>query len=113
MLKQCEFKDKEKRYTDKIKSLKLENKKIITLLKDSERAFYSKLQEAKRETQNLNTIIKQIWPFIKNKIKDPSALLKAMGSAAPVDLDESPISSRKFDELNAIIKELKIKEREL
>lgn len=34
------FKDKDKRYSDKIKSLKSENKKLVQLLKDSERLFY-------------------------------------------------------------------------
>lgn len=36
-------KDKESRYQDKIRQLKNENKKIVSLLKDSERLFYHKL----------------------------------------------------------------------
>lgn len=34
------IKEKEKRQTDKIKALKAENKKLVTLLKDTERLFY-------------------------------------------------------------------------
>ena len=78
LIKQCDFREKEKRYLDKIKSLKIENKKMVTLLKDSERLFYTKLQDAKRETKNLNSIIKQLWPLIKHKVKDPQVLLKMM-----------------------------------
>lgn len=44
------FKDKEKKYLDKIKSLKLENKKLHNLLEDSEKLFYGKLQETKKES---------------------------------------------------------------
>lgn len=33
-------KEKEKRYSDKIKSLKAENNKLVNLLRDSERLFY-------------------------------------------------------------------------
>lgn len=32
--------EKEKRYVDKIKQLKAENKKLVQLLKDSEKLFY-------------------------------------------------------------------------
>lgn len=35
--------EKEKRYIDKIKQLKAENKKLVQLLKDSEKLFYQKL----------------------------------------------------------------------
>jgi hypothetical protein len=34
------FKDKERKYLDKIKTLKSENKKLVSLLRDSERLFY-------------------------------------------------------------------------
>ena len=36
-------KEKEKRYSEKVKHLKSENKKLVTLLRDSERLFYQKL----------------------------------------------------------------------
>jgi hypothetical protein len=48
------FKEKERRYVDKIKTLKSENKKLVSLLRDSERLFYQKLQETKKESQNLS-----------------------------------------------------------
>ena len=51
-------KDKEKRYSDKIKHLKGENKKLVTLLRDSERLFYQKLQETKKESENLSLLFK-------------------------------------------------------
>jgi hypothetical protein len=44
------LKEKEKRYVDKIKTLKSENKKLVNLLRDSERLFYQKLQETKKES---------------------------------------------------------------
>lgn len=37
------YKEKEKKYIDKIKSLKSENKKLTSLMKESERLFYQKL----------------------------------------------------------------------
>lgn len=44
MLKTTEsHKDKEKKYSEKIKSLKSENKKLVALLRDTERLFYQKL----------------------------------------------------------------------
>tara|TARA_B110000285_G_scaffold230274_1_gene296582 strand:+ start:1315 stop:1437 length:123 start_codon:yes stop_codon:yes gene_type:complete len=39
--------DKERRYIEKIKQLKNENKKLVQLLKDSEKLFYQKIQESK------------------------------------------------------------------
>ena len=33
-------KEKDKRYSDKVKQLKSENKKLVNLLRDSERLFY-------------------------------------------------------------------------
>jgi len=44
------IKEKEKRYVEKIKTLKGENKKLVNLLRDSERLFYQKLQETKKES---------------------------------------------------------------
>ncbi len=58
-VKAADFCDKEKKqYNEKIKLLKSENRKLLSLLKDSEKVFFNKLQEAKRETQNLNNVIK-------------------------------------------------------
>jgi len=37
------YREKEKRYVEKIKGLKQENKKLMNLLRDSERLFYQKL----------------------------------------------------------------------
>lgn len=53
-----QYREKEKRYVDKIKGLKSENKKLVTLLRDSEVLFYQKLQETKKESQNLSTLFK-------------------------------------------------------
>jgi hypothetical protein len=39
--------EKEKKYIEKIKQLKTENKKLVQLLKDSEKLFNSKIQESK------------------------------------------------------------------
>ena len=72
------YKDKEKRYIEKIKNMKSENKKLLGLLRDSERLFYQKLQETKKESQNLSTLFKQLWPLIKTKVKDPTILLKTV-----------------------------------
>ena len=59
MLKTTEnFKEKERRYVEKLKGLKSENKKLMTLLRDSERLFYQKLQETKKESQNLSHLFK-------------------------------------------------------
>jgi len=40
-----EFKERERKYVDKIKTLKTENKKLITLLKDSEKLYEAKIKE--------------------------------------------------------------------
>lgn len=59
MLKSGEtFKDKERKYIEKIKVLKSENKKLTSLMKESERLFYQKLQETKKETTNLSNLFK-------------------------------------------------------
>ena len=52
--------------------LKSENKKLIALLRDSEKLFYQKLKETKKESENLSSLFKQLWPLIKNKVKDPN-----------------------------------------
>ena len=47
-----------KKMAEKVKLLKAENKKLVTLLKDSERLFFQKLQETKKESQNLSQLFK-------------------------------------------------------
>ena len=49
---------KERAYLEKIKLLKTENKKLITLLRDSEKLFYQKLKETKKESENLSSLFK-------------------------------------------------------
>lgn len=44
-----DFKDKERKYVEKIKALKAENKELRTVMKDYERVFNQKLQESKKE----------------------------------------------------------------
>jgi hypothetical protein len=63
---------------EKVKSLKLENKKLVNLLRDSERLFYQKLQDTKKEVQTMVALFKQLWPLIKSKVKDPNVLLKTI-----------------------------------
>lgn len=50
--------DRERAYIEKIKHLKAENKKLITLLRDSEKLFYQKLKETKQESENLSALFK-------------------------------------------------------
>ena len=69
---------KERAYLEKIKVLKAENKKLISLLRDSEKLFYQKLKETKKESENLSALFKQLWPLIKHKVKDPNGLLKTV-----------------------------------
>ena len=69
---------KERAYIEKIKVLKAENKKLISLLRDSEKLFYQKLKETKKESENLSALFKQLWPLIKHKVKDPNGLLKTV-----------------------------------
>lgn len=69
---------KERAYQEKIKLLKAENKKLISLLRDSEKLFYQKLKETKKESENLSALFKQLWPLIKHKVKDPNGLLKTV-----------------------------------
>lgn len=45
--------EKERRYIEKIKQQKTENKKLIQLLKDSETLLYQKIQEAKHQSSSL------------------------------------------------------------
>ena len=49
---------KERAYMEKIKMLKAENKKLISLLRDSEKLFYQKLKETKKESENLSALFK-------------------------------------------------------
>ena len=62
--------------SEKVNLLKTENKKLMKIMRNSEKLFYEKLKESKRESENLSSIFKQLWPLIKNKVKDPNALLK-------------------------------------
>lgn len=75
---ESEATQRERAYIEKIKMLKLENKKLIALLRDSEKLFYQKLKETKKESENLSALFKQLWPLIKNKVKDPNGLLKTV-----------------------------------
>ena len=70
--------EKEKRYLDKMKQLKAENKKLVQLLKDSEKLFYQKLHESKQQSGSLSLLIKQLWPIIKTKVKDPVLLMNTI-----------------------------------
>jgi len=70
--------EKEKKYIEKIKQLKTENKKLVQLLKDSEKLFNSKIQESKQQSGSLSLLIKQLWPIIKNKVKDPVFLMNTI-----------------------------------
>ena len=65
---------------EKIKTLKIENKKLVALLKDSEKTFYQKLKETQKESENMKTVFKQVWPLIKHKVKDPDSLLRGIVS---------------------------------
>ena len=58
-------------------------------MKDYERVFNQKLQEAKRESQNLSNIFKQLWPLIKNKVKDPTMLLKTVNCINGGNLEDN------------------------
>ena len=49
---------RERAYIEKIKVLKAENRKLISLLRDSEKLFYSKLKETKKESENLSALFK-------------------------------------------------------
>jgi CHASE3 domain sensor protein len=53
--------EKEKKYIEKIKQLKTENKKLVQLLKDSEKLFNSKIQESKQQIikRKLSLIIRK------------------------------------------------------
>ncbi len=81
-------------------------------MKDYERVFNQKLQEAKRESQNLSNIFKQLWPLIKNKVKDPTLLLKTvngMGSGT----EELGYNREQVEVLESKILQLKKREKEL
>ena len=88
---------KERAYIEKIKMLKAENKKLISLLRDSEKLFYQKLKETKKESENLSALFKQLWPLIKHKVKDPNGLLKTVNGLQG-EAGES-ITNEKIEEL--------------
>lgn len=54
-------------------------------MRESEKLFYQKLQETKKETANLSALFKQLWPLIKNKVKDPQLLVKAVNGLQSSD----------------------------
>ena len=87
----------ENHYIEKIKMLKAENKKLISLLRDSEKLFYQKLKETKKESENLSALFKQLWPLIKHKVKDPNGLLKTVNGLQG-EAGES-ITNEKIEEL--------------
>ena len=91
-----EAKEREKEYIEKIKMLKAENKKLISLLRDSEKLFYSKLKETKKESENLSALFKQLWPLIKHKVKDPNSLLKTVNG---LQGEKSEVSNERIEEL--------------
>lgn len=80
--------DKERRYIEKVKQLKTENKKLVQLLKDSEKLFYAKIQEAKQQSSSLSLLIKQLWPIIKTKVKDPVLLMNTVNQCVATGLKE-------------------------
>lgn len=57
-------------------------------MRNSEKLFYEKLKESKRESENLSSIFKQLWPLIKNKVKDPNALLKKIVGGGDASAEE-------------------------
>ena len=46
--------EREKKLAEKVRTLKSENKKLVTLLKESERILSEKLRESKQETERLS-----------------------------------------------------------
>ena len=46
--------EREKKLSEKVRALKSENKKLVTLLKESERILSEKLRESKQETERLS-----------------------------------------------------------
>jgi hypothetical protein len=108
---------------EKLKSLKLENKKLITLLRDSERLFYQKLQDTKREGQMLAGLFKQLWPLIQPKVRDPGALLKTVtgmltGSDLAEEIEETirrcaPSNESEVSELEGKLAQYKKRERQV
>jgi hypothetical protein len=97
--------ERERLYTEKIKGLKAENKKLITLLRDSEKLFYQKLKETKKESEDLNAVFKQLWPLIKHKVKDPNNLLQSVSDLQGVVGEES---AEKSEGLLSRLDELKV-----
>lgn len=96
---------------EKIKILKAENKKLISLLRDSEKLFYQKLKETKKESENLSALFKQLWPLIKHKVKDPTGLLKTVNGLQSESNDEA--SKSQVEELKAEIMTLRNNDKKL
>lgn len=75
-------------------------------MRNSEKLFYEKLKESKRESENLSAVFKQLWPHIKNKVKDPNNLIKnivSAGSSGELFLD----SDAQNEEKDQTIEDLK------
>lgn len=71
LTKATDWREKERKLLEKIKTLKLEKRSLDQLLKDQEKAFSQRFTEQKKEIQNMQNLFKQIWPMIKSKVKDP------------------------------------------
>ena len=84
--------------------LKVENKKLISLLRDSEKLFYQKLKETKKESENLSALFKQLWPLIKHKVKDPNGLLKTVNG---LQGEQTEQAIEKIGELQKEVESLK------
>ena len=75
---------------EKLKSLKLENKKLIGLLRDSERLFYQKLQDTKRESHLLSAILRLTWPLVnKAKLSHNELISKVIDSPLIEEMEEA------------------------
>ena len=95
---------RERAYIEKIKLLKAENKKLISLLRDSEKLFYQKLKETKKESENLSALFKQLWPLIKHKVKDPNGLLKTVNGLQGEQNEQANV---KIEELQKEVEHLR------
>ena len=66
--------EREKKLTEKVRALKSENKKLVTLLKESERILSEKLRESKQETERLSQLFTQLWPLLQSQLSADPAL---------------------------------------
>lgn len=58
MLKTADYKEKERRFNDKIKQLKQDKRALEALYKDSEKMHCMKINEQKKEIQNMQSLFK-------------------------------------------------------